>query len=173
MKRHSWLRRLLLLLGIAILAAGMWFGWMLLKIRAAGQIVIWQTEEGGLTLAHLPLKGQNFIFVGDDYQARSPRTWEMTEPGGTDWPLVAPKVAPPEELFKAAWIASDIVSKPGRQPDPRYGLNYCTIGGLLNFYPDASEPQQMNIVSMLEWECKQDEAFCDALHALTGSASSP
>ena len=157
-------KRLLMSLAVVLLVACMWVGWLVLRVHAAAQHVVWQAKEGGLTLSYFPLKDQAMIFVGTDYTQGGTLTWAKTDPGATNWIIAAPVVPAPEVLLGRAWIGKpDKSLQTEPQPHPRYGLMSSSAEGLARFYADASEVQRWSIVDMLENACGSNDSFSSAL----------
>ena len=155
-------KRLLVLLGFVLLAGCLWFGYQLLRIHAACQHVVWQAEEGGLTLTYFPLKDDATMLPGANYKPGGTLTWTMTHPGSTNWIIAAPRVPAPEKLFGRAYIPrpdEDVRGEP--QPDPQYGLMSSSARGMVRLYADVSDNQRLNIVDKLEFACEQYNSFCE------------
>ena len=74
-------RRILQAIAVLVILLLSWFGWQMYRLNGATKFMVWQTDEGGLTLTYFPLKDQATLLVGDDYVRGSQRTWRMTEPG--------------------------------------------------------------------------------------------
>lgn len=161
---HRVIRRFLLVLAIVIALAGLWFGWLIYRLNAAAQGVFWQTKEGGLTLFFFPIDNIVTIYAGDDFDPFKPRTWVMTEPGGTRWPLAVLLMPSPEELFERAYTHmpdTDLAEPP--KLDPAIGLRTSTAKGMVQLYEVVSRNQRANIVWQLEGVCKKKSEYCDAL----------
>ena len=147
-----------------MIAAGLWLGWVLLKIEAASRQVTWQTDDQSLTLVYFPLKDQTYLAVGAGY-AKGKRKWLVTDYGATRWLIASIELPDPEELFMDAWIrrpASKQESDYDANPDPRFGLTYSSPDGLVKYSDEAAELQQLNLVDMLDWECQQSGSCCGA-----------
>ena len=167
-------RRVVQTVAVMMVVLLSWFGWHLYLINGATKSIVWQTEEGGLTLHYFPLKAQATLLVGDDYFQGSPRTWRMTEAGASKRIVGAPQVPFPEELFADANIAS-VDRSPSAEcgPDPRFGLTCSSGAGLVSIYADVSYLQRSNIVWKLEYACETDANYCAFLSRVRDLAEVP
>ncbi len=154
-------RRLLQVFAALAFLGLAWVGWQLYLVDGAAQLIVWQTDDGGLTLLYHPLKNHKTIFAGDAYVSGSRRVWRMTDPGGSQRLVGAPEVPSPESLFAEAWIA-DVDPSPDSDcgPHPQHGLSCSTGAGLTALYADASESQRSNIDGMLQSACEVNPSYC-------------
>ncbi len=167
-------RRLLQIFSVLVVLVLSWFGWQLYRINGATESMVWQIEEGGLTLTYFPLKDHATLFVSDDYVRGSDRTWRMTEPGASNRIVGAIPVPSPERLFSDAYVYpvhKSIDADCG--PDARYGLKCSSGTGVVNLYSDVSDLQRSNIIWNLEYACERDAAYCVFLSQVRDLAEEP
>lgn len=164
----SRLRRITIVFTLLLVPPISYLGYEFLRLQAAAQMVTWHLESGGLSIHYFPLKNHVTIFVDDEYETGIVRTWVLSDPGGTNWWLVAPPSPSPEELLARAWISKpEECSGTTGQSDRTV---YVTSGkGLVALFPDVSEDQKINIIAKLEMACEHKSCFCDLAAKLKSS----
>ncbi|HNQ24811.1 MAG TPA: hypothetical protein PKK06_17150 [Phycisphaerae bacterium] len=170
----KWIRRVLQAVAVLAILLLSCFGWLMYRLNGATRIMVWQIEEGGLTLTYFPLKNQATLLVGDQYARGSKRTWKMTDPGASKRLVGAIPAPSPEELFSRARVSDvDTSGSADCGPDSKYGLTCSSGAGLVNLYTDVTDPQRSNILWMLEYACETNADYCVFVSQVRDLAGEP